>query len=261
MLWSREPFNRPGLHRFDRPLTTRFDESDCILVFKDAKVPWERVIVHDNPALSRDIYVKTASHVISNHQSNVRFGSKLRFLVGVASLVTRFTGARDIPAVRETLARLAAMEAGFNAMVDGQIEACQPFDNGFVIFNRRYMYAAIHWAMEHHSGLIDILRELMGGGQFQFPASIDVMEDAQLCGLFETFWTAGEFAAVERMKLFKLAWDLVGSDHASRAASYEKFFVGPAFAVRNYNFVNAPWDELHAMVEAFMGSYGPGEAS
>ena len=39
MLWSREPFNRPGLHRFDRPLTTRFDESDCILVFKDAKVP------------------------------------------------------------------------------------------------------------------------------------------------------------------------------------------------------------------------------
>ena len=261
MLWSREPFNRPGLHRFDRPLTTRFDESDCILVFKDAKVPWERVIVHDNPALSRDIYVKTASHVISNHQSNVRFGSKLRFLVGVASLVTRFTGARDIPAVRETLARLAAMEAGFNAMVDGQIEACQPFDNGFVIFNRRYMYAAIHWAMEHHSGLIDILRELMGGGQFQFPESIDVMEDAQLCGLFETFWTAGEFAAVERMKPFKLAWDLVGSDHASRAASYEKFFVGPAFAVRNYNFVNAPWDELHAMVEAFMGSYGPGEAS
>ena len=58
------------------------------------------------------------------------------------------------------------------------------------------------------------------------------------------------------MKLFRLAWDLVGSDHASRATSYEKFFVGPAFAVRNYNFVNAPWDELHAVVEGFMGTYG-----
>ena len=42
------------------------------------------------------------------------------------------------------------------------------------------------------------------------------------------------------MKLFKLAWDLIGSDHASRAMSYEKLFVGPAFAVRNYNFINAP---------------------
>src|SRR5262245_49729675 len=87
------------------------------------------------------------------------------------------------------------------------------------------------------------MRELMGGGQFQFPASIDVLEDPELRDLFETFWTAGEFAAADRMKLFKLAWDLIGSDHASRATSYEKFFVGPAFAVRNYNFINAPWDE------------------
>jgi 4-hydroxyphenylacetate 3-monooxygenase len=77
--------------------------------------------------------------------------------------------------------------------------------------------------------------------------------------LFETFWTAGDFAAADRMKLFKLAWDLVGSEHASRATSYEKFFVGPAFAVRNYNFVNAPWDELHAAVEGFMETYGTGE--
>ena len=259
MLWAREPFNRPGMHEFDRPLTTRFDESDCMLVFKDAKVPWEKVIVHDNPGLSRDIYIKTAAHVLSNHQSNVRFGSKLRFMVGVASLITRFTGARDIPSVRETLARLAAMEAGYHAMIDGQIEACAPFDNGFVIFNRRYMYAAIHWAMEHHSELIDIMRELMGGRQFQFPASIAVVEDAGLRELFDTFWTAGEFAAVDRMKLFKLAWDLIGSDHASRAASYEKFFVGPAFAVRNYNFINAPWDELHAVVEEFMSTYGVDE--
>jgi aromatic ring hydroxylase len=58
------------------------------------------------------------------------------------------------------------------------------------------------------------------------------------------------------MKLFKLAWDLVGSDHASRATSYEKFFVGPAFAVRNYNFINAPWDELHQLAEDFMATYG-----
>ena len=176
-------------------------------------------------------------------------------------MVTRFTGARDIPAVRDMLGRFAAMEAGYNAMIDGQIEACQPFDNGFMVFNRRYLYAAIHWAMENHSGLIDIMRELMGGGQFQFPASIDVLDDPDLRTLFETFWTAGEFAAADRMKLFKLAWDLIGSDHASRATSYEKFFVGPAFAVRNYNFINAPWDELHVAVEQFMGTYGTTQGS
>jgi 4-hydroxyphenylacetate 3-monooxygenase len=251
-LWSRMPLHREGWPEFDYPITHRFDESDCMLVFDNVKVPWEKVIVHDDPVLSREIYIKTPAHVIANHQCNVRFGTKLRFLL---SVVTQATGARDIPAVRDTLGRLAAFEAGFNAMVDGQIEAYEQYDNGYVIYNRRYLYAALHWAMENHSTIIDILRELMGGGHFQFPASIDVLKDPELSAMFQKYWTAGERGAVERMKLFKLAWDLVGSDHASRATSYEKFFVGPAFAVRNYNFVNVPWDEIHGIAQGFMQTY------
>jgi 4-hydroxyphenylacetate 3-monooxygenase len=255
-LWSRRPFNRADTLEFDGPLTYRFDESDCMLVFQNVKVPWEKVIVHDNPALSRNIYIQTPSHVMANHQCNVRFGAKLRFMLAMASLITQATGARDIPVVRDTLGRLAAMEAGYNAMIDGQIEAYLEIDHGFALFNRRYLYAAIHWAMENHSTLIDTLRELMGGGQFQFPASIDILDDPGLGDLFATFWIAGQQSALDRMKLFKLAWDLVGSEHASRATSYEKFFVGPAFAVRNYNFINAPWDELHQIAEDFMATYG-----
>ena len=125
-LWSRRPFNRADTIEFDSPLTYRFDESDCMLVFKDVKVPWEKVIVHDNPGLSRNIYIRTPSHVMANHQCNVRFGTKLRFMLAVASLITEATGARDIPAVRDTLGRLAAMEAGYQAMIDGQIEAYLP---------------------------------------------------------------------------------------------------------------------------------------
>jgi 4-hydroxyphenylacetate 3-monooxygenase len=251
-LWARAPFNRAGAMEFDAPLTWHFDESDCMLVFKDVQVPWERVLVHDNPGLSRAIYINTPSHVLANHQSNVRFGTKLRFMLGVASLVTRMTGARDIPAVRETLGRLAAYEAGYNGMIAGQIEEFETTPQGHALFNRRYLYAALHWAMENHSGVNDTIRELMGGGHFQFPASIDVMEDPELAGMFEALWTAGPHGAVMRMKIFRLAWDLIGSDHASRATSYEKFFVGPGFAVRNYNFTYAPWDELHAYVEGLL---------
>ena len=58
--------------------TYHFDESDCMLVFQDVKVPWEKVIVHDNAGLSRNIYIQTPSHVMANHQCNVRFGTKLR---------------------------------------------------------------------------------------------------------------------------------------------------------------------------------------
>ena len=47
----------------------------------------------------------------------------------------------------------------------------------------------------------------------------------------------------------------------SRTMEHEKFFVGPAFAVRNYNFINAPWDDLHAAVEGFMSTYGAGDGA
>src|SRR6476660_423519 len=59
-LWSREPFNRPGMNPFDRPLTTRFDESDCMLVFKDAKVPWENRDFESS--IKRSVRVKAALH-------------------------------------------------------------------------------------------------------------------------------------------------------------------------------------------------------
>ena len=226
-----------------------------MLVFQDVEVPWEKVVVHNNPPLSRNIYIQTPSHVMANHQSTVRFRAKLRFLVGLASLITKATAAHEVPVVRETLARLAAMEAGFSAMVDAQLHAYHEIDHGYVLFNRRYMYAALHWAMENHSVVLDIVRELMGGGIFQFPASIKVMRDPELRAQFETLWSTSEGGAVERMKLFKLAWDLIGSELASRTASYEKFFVGPAFSVRNYNFINAPWDELEGIAQGLMESY------
>lgn len=254
-LWARKSFEREVVEPFDHPLTARFDESDCMLVFQDVFVPWERVFVHDNPALARAVLVQTPAHVMANHQSTVRIRSKLRFLLGLASLVTHSTGARDVPVVRETLGRFAAAEAGFSAMIDAQHMAFHEIANGYALYNRRYMYAALHWAMENHSPLVDQIRELMGGGSFQMPASVAVLNDPRLKALFEEYWSTPKEGALERLKLFKLAWDLIGSEWASRAASYEKFYIGPAFSVRNYNFVHCPWESYEDAVREFMNGY------
>ena len=72
---------------FDSPLAYRYNETDSMLICDEVKVPWERVFVHDDALLSRDIYVKTPSHCFGNHQSNVRYWSKMRLLVGLASKV------------------------------------------------------------------------------------------------------------------------------------------------------------------------------
>ena len=254
-LWSRKPFEREAQVEFENPLAHRFDETDSMVMCEEVKVPWEKVFVHNDAILAREIYIKTPAHCYGNHQSNVRFHAKMMLLVGVASRVAQASGADQIPAVRETLGRLSALEATLGGMIAGQTQDAEEWPAGFKTYNRRYMYAALNWCTEGHSALIDILRELCGGGVFQMPADISVMHDPAMRADFETYWQTPQLGAVERMKLFKLAWDLVGSEFAGRHAQYEKFYAGASFIVRNHNFREAPWDAYHKVVDDLMASY------
>ena len=187
-LWSRKPAAVGLTSEFDSPLAWRYDESDSMLMCDEVKVPWEKVFVHDDALLSRDIYIKTPSHCFGNHQSNVRYWSKMRLLLGLCSRIANATGADQVPAVREKLGEMSAIEATIGGMVNGQINAFESWPEGYVCFNRRFMYAGLEWCTQNYSRFIDELRTLCGGGVFQMPADISVMDDPELAKQFETYW-------------------------------------------------------------------------
>ncbi|MGQ0652647.1 MAG: 4-hydroxyphenylacetate 3-hydroxylase N-terminal domain-containing protein, partial [Betaproteobacteria bacterium] len=254
-LWSRKPFERHAPVEFENPLAHRFDETDSMVMCDEVKVPWERVFVHNDAILAREIYIKTPVHCYGNHQSNVRFHAKMQLIVGLASKVAQSSGANEVPAVREVLGRFAALEAALGGMIAGQIQDAEDWPQGYKTFNRRYMYAALNWCTESHSSIIDALRELCGGGVFQMPADITVMHEPRLREMFETYWQTPQLGAVERMKLYKLAWDLIGTEFAGRHQQYEKFYAGASFIVRNHSFREAPWPHFHKVVDDLMASY------
>lgn len=254
-LWSRKSFERDAQSRFDNPFSSRFDETDSMVLFDNVKVPWERVFVHDDAPASRDIYHKSAAHRFGNHQSNVRFLSKLQLLLGIASKVTLSNNAREIPAVRDVLGKLAAMEGMLAGVIAGQSMDYDDLGNGYLSFNRRYMYAGLQWCTENHEEIAAIVRELCGGGVFQMPGDASIFEDPALTRTFEQYWRTPAQSAVDRMKLFKLAWDLLGSEFGGRHWQYEKFYAGPPFLVRNYNYQWAPWATYDAIVDSVMAQY------
>ena len=260
-LWVRKPMELYAATEFDSPLASNFDESDVMLIFDEVRVPWERVFVHDRAALSREIYVQTASHTLGNHQSNVRFHAKLKFIAGIIHKITQSAGVDKIPVVAEKLGRLAAWEAALGGMIQGQIQDHEELGNGHVNFNRRYMYAALNWCQEHYPEIIAMMRELSGGSVFQMPADISVMENPATRDIFRDYWAAGNESAVDRVKLYRLAWDMYGSEFGSRQQQYENFFAGPSFIVRNHSFREAPWSAFGAAVDGFLDSIPlPGES-
>jgi len=117
------------------------------------------------------------------------------------------------------------------------------------------MYAALEWCTQNYGAFIDVLRELCGGGVFQMPADISVMHDPAIAAQFQQYFQTPQLDAVRRMKLFKLAWDMVGSEFAGRHLQYEKFYAGASFIVRNHAFRETPWDEFHGIVDGLMASY------
>ena len=257
-LWSRKPLEPTARSEFDAPLSWRFDETDAMVMFDNVKVPWSRVFVHNDPTLSRALYIETAAHSYGNHHSNVRLLVKIQMLVGLASRITQATGADQVPAVRETLGRLASLEALLEATVAGQIHAAEEWPvPGYVTFNRRMMYAGLNWGVENYSAVIDCVRELCGGGVLQMPADISVMQNDELAERFKTYWQTPQMSALDRMKLFKLAWDIVGSEFAGRHLQYEKFFPGASFIVRNHNFREAPWGKWHGVIDSILERMKP----
>ncbi len=253
-LWSRQAYALAARHEADYPLSYRFDETDSVLVCDRVKIPWERVFLHNDAPMSRRIYIETPANCYQNHQSNIRFWAKMGLIVGVASRICQANGTDKIPAVREVLGQLAALEALIGGLVHGQIEAWEAWPEGFATPNRRIMYAALNWCQEHHTEIIDILRTLLGGYPMVMPASIDVLTDDALRGRFERWWKTPSIEAVERHKLYKLAWDLTGSEFAGRHMLYEKFYAGSSIVVRNQSDREAPWDKFHATIDRLLDS-------
>src|SRR5262245_42075574 len=122
-LWAREPYERRVRHEADYPLSYRFDETDSVFVCNEVKVPWERVFLHNNGRMSRQMYIDTPANCYANHQSNVRFWAKLGLIVGLASRMVEANGLDKLPPVRETLGRLAALEATIGGLVNGPVPA------------------------------------------------------------------------------------------------------------------------------------------
>jgi 4-hydroxyphenylacetate 3-monooxygenase len=254
-LWSRKPLEPTATCEFDNPLSYRYDETDAMVIFENVKVPWERVFCHNDPLRSRDIYVKTPSHSFGNHQANVRFWAKLELLVGLASKIARSGNLDKVPAVKETLGRLAALEAMLAGMIYGQCMDHEDLGNGYVAFNRRYMYGALTWCTESYADICDEIRELMGAGVFFMPADISVMHDPELRKRFEVSWSTRDQDAVDRVKLFRLAWDLLGSEFGSRHAQYERFYAGPPYVVRDHSYRECPWERFHQIVDDLLARY------
>ena len=200
---------------FDNPLSSRFDENDAMLYFDEVRVPWERVFVAGDVAMCQKQFHATPAHVYQNYQCQIRLLVKLKFLVGLGRMIASANGIENFPQVRETLGALAADAATVDALVTA-MELKGERWGAYFIPDRHLLYAAQVFTQQLYPRLITTLRELAGGSLIMLPSGIEDFANPAIADYALRVQRSPVFRPEERVKFFKLAWDALGSEFASR---------------------------------------------
>ena len=262
------PLNAPGLrlyprqtyadHKpslYDYPLSTRFDETDALVVFRDVFVPWENIFVCKNVAYARAQWFDTPAHVLGNTQAQVRLVSKVKFLAGLAHKIASTNRVDKLPPVQSQLADVASIAAIIEGMVLAAENTAIQAADGIVTPNPRFLYSVMGLQAELYPRLVHLVRELAGGGVIQLPASVQEFTNPETGDDIRRYIQSPGVPAEERVKLFKLAWDITGSEFGGRHLQYEMFYAGAPFVAKGYAYRNYGFQEAMAIVDTALAEY------
>jgi aromatic ring hydroxylase len=259
---GRETFDR-GQGTFDRPLSSRFDEGDAVLMFDRVLIPHAWMIVDgDLEAYNGMIGARPGYTAI---QACTRSAMKLRFLTGLATAIARANGrdktARFQAAIGELVALVGVAEGIRTAAVDDCRRRVAAFAEGRLAPKGDGLRepeafanaagAAINFFFPYaNTKAADVLRMAAGSGVLAMTEADYTNPDI---GPLMDRWLVGPSVdARRRLQLMKLAWDLTGTEFGSRAGLYERLYSGDPEANAQRWFRSAVTRECEAMVHRLL---------
>lgn len=209
---------------FDHPLASRFDEQDAVVVFDDVLVPWERVFVLEDPEKANKVNEATDAVVFMAHQATVREWAKAEFVAGVVILVAETIGADQFPQVQEKISEiLLTVETMKSFLVASEANAKV---NRWGLMTPDYapINSARNLWPRVAPNLASVLKQVGASGLIAIPPG-EILESPARQDVIK-YYQAKLADGEERIRLFKLAWDIAGSSFGGRQDLYERFFFG-----------------------------------
>jgi 4-hydroxyphenylacetate 3-monooxygenase len=217
----RDSFDQ-GRSHFDQPLGSRFEEMDCIALFDDVLVPWERVFLLGDVDRLNATATRTHSSVHSAHQGAAKNLAKCEFVLGTALLMTQALGNQHLPQVEERIGELMLTTQLTRACIRAAEADARLDEWGVMCPDPLLAESPRNLFMTAYPRMIEII-QLLGSSSFMLtPSQADFK--GPLKPAIEQYLATDTTTAKDRVKLFRLAWDLAGNAFGSRQVLYERFF-------------------------------------
>jgi 4-hydroxyphenylacetate 3-monooxygenase len=235
---------------FDYPLSSRFDEMDAVVIFDDVEIPNERVFLDGDTVGYSEVITDTGWRGHIMHQAFTRAYVKLSFALGLGHLIANTTGVVRFDHVQEKLGQMWAMtELARSALVAA--EAGASMDEGGVFYPDDRPFVALRGEMPKWLPRCNELLQLIGGGGFMAtPSRADF--DGPLRDQIDLYFQSAGADAERRVKLFRLAWDFMGSELGGRGELYERFYLSDSWRMTALAYTIADKSFPESLVEQFL---------
>lgn len=231
-LVCRTPYASRSPHPFDSPLASRFDENDAVLILDRALIPWEDVLVHRDIERATGFYARSGFANLYNFQSGIRLSVKLELMAGLLSLATRANGTDPFRGVQAAVGELVSMRHMVWALTTAMALDPEEGTDGIALPRLEYASAMRTYNAQVWGRVRELFETVLGGSPLVVPSSAADLGHPELRPLVERFYRGSDRSAHDRIKLFKLVWDAIGTEFGSRHALYERNYSGNGEQVR-----------------------------
>ncbi len=213
-----------GESSFDHPLSSKYEEMDSIVVFDRVLIPWERVFYYKNAEAAGNFSFHSAFQPFAKHQALIRQMVKAEFTLGIAELLVQTINVKEYLHIQDKIAEIIIGLETVKALIekaenDAALDECGimrpaiiPLKVAGLAFSKLYPRFTEIIQLIGASGMITLPTEKA----FHSPIRKDL----------DQYLQAASRPAEERVKIFRLAWDLTMSAFGTRQTQYERYFFG-----------------------------------
>lgn len=240
-----------GARVLDYPFSSRMDEMDCVVIFDDVLVPWERFYIYREPKLGNGLFPETGTMNQIMHQFAIKNLAKAEFLLGLALTIADTIGIGQFPQVQNQMADMINTVELVRACIRAAEADCTPGPNGTVLPASQPLWTVRTLFPQLYPKLVEVIQVMGASGLVMVPSADEI--DGPLAGDIATYYQGATRPADERIEVFRLAWDLAVSSFAGRQVLYERYFSGDPWRLQMTRLAGYPRkDELKERVAGFL---------
>lgn len=213
-----------GDSAFNYPLSSRFEEMDTIVVFDHVVVPWERVFYYHNIEVSNGFMPSSSVLPFTLHQVASRQIVKTEFVLGIVQSIIETIHIGEYQHVQDKASEIITALEMMKALVMKSEAEAQIDEWGFMRPDQTTLQIAVHFFPRIYPRFAEIIQLLGASGLMTLPTEKAFQSNIRKD--LDHYLQAKAANAEDRVKIFRLAWDLTMSSFGTRETLYERFFFG-----------------------------------